>query len=126
MGHTKPWAIALVAFCTLLTACGQLFFKMGLNVLVPTFLGIITNYHLLLGLFMYGVGAVLLVIALKYGELSVLYPIVALSFVWVLMLSASFLNEPVGILRSVGVASILLGVSAIGRGSRHGGALKLR
>ncbi|MFH1064831.1 MAG: EamA/RhaT family transporter [Candidatus Woesearchaeota archaeon] len=125
MAHTRPWAIALVAFCTLLTAAGQLLFKLGLNAFVPTFWGVVTNYHLLLGFFMYGIGAILLVIALKYGELSVLYPVVALSFVWVLMLSVSFLDEPVGILRSVGVASILLGVSAIGKGSR-GGALKLR
>lgn len=126
MGHTRPWAIALVAFCTLLTASGQLLFKMGVDSVAPTFIGIITNLQLIGGFLIYGLGAAILIVALKYGELSVLYPVIALSFVWVLILSSAVLGEPVGIMRSVGVFSIILGVSSIGKGSKNGGKLKLR
>jgi uncharacterized membrane protein len=115
MAETKAWAIIAVASCTLLTAAGQLLFKLGLNSLDPTLFGIITNYQLLLGFLLYGIGSVVLVISLKYGELSVLYPILALSFVWVAILSSTVLNEHINALKIVGIGCIILGVSAIGR-----------
>ena len=64
------------------TAAGQLLFKFGLNRLVLTPIEMIMNYPLILGFLFYGLGAVLLIIALKYGELSVLYPVISLSFVF--------------------------------------------
>jgi undecaprenyl phosphate-alpha-L-ara4N flippase subunit ArnE len=126
MVGTKPWAIALVAFCTLLTAGGQLLFKLGLNRLDLSLFGMITNYYLIMGFVFYGLGAIILVIALKYGELSVLYPVVALSFVWVAILSSLFLEEVIGPFKILGIGGIILGVSAIGRGSNHSPKLKLR
>lgn len=127
MVETKPWAIALVAFCTLITATGQLLFKLGLNKLDLSLLGLITNYTLILGFFLYGIGAAMLIISLKYGELSVLYPIVSLSFVWVTILSFSVLNEHIGFLKFLGVLFIILGVSFIGRsGNTTKAKLKIR
>ncbi len=120
MTETKLWALGLVAACTLLTATGQLLFKLGLNKLVVvSFFEIITNFQLILGLIFYGFGAILLVIALKYGELSVLYPVVALSFVWVAILSYIFLFETIGLSKIIGILAIIIGVSLIGRGSTH-------
>ncbi|MBW2968358.1 EamA family transporter [Candidatus Woesearchaeota archaeon] len=118
-GGTRPWAIGLVAFCTLLTAGGQLLFKMGMNRFELTLFGLITNWPLILGFLFYGLGAVLLVIALKYGELSVLYPVVSLSYIWVAILSSMSLGETIGWVRIGGIACVILGVSAIGKGSNH-------
>lgn len=126
MSETKTWAIFLVAFCTLLTAGGQLLFKLGLNRFEMSFFGLITNYPLILGFIFYGLGAVLLVIALKYGELSVLYPVVALSFVWVAILSSTFLGESIGGVKIMGIVGIIIGVSLIGRGAKKKRAVKLR
>ena len=125
MTDTKNWAIAIVAFCTILTSTGQLLFKKGLNILEPTIIGIATNNELISGLVLYIIGAILMVIALKYGELSVLYPIVALSFVWVAILSSLFLQEQITELKIAGIGMIILGVSAIGKGSKKQG-IKLR
>jgi len=60
--------------------------------------------------------AVILVIALKHGELSVLYPIIAMSFVWVSFLSIIFLNEIMNIWKWAGVITIILGICFIGKG----------
>ena len=45
------------------------------------------------GFALYGLSAALLVIALKYGELSILYPVIALTYVWVTALSVLIYNE---------------------------------
>ena len=118
MGNTKIWAIFLVAFTTLLTSTGQVFFKFGANRLEFNFFSIITNYVLFIGLFIYVIAAVLVVISLKYGELSILYPIISLSYVWVSLLSIFFFHEPMNLIKWLGIIAILFGVSFIGVGSR--------
>lgn len=116
MGKTALWAIFLIAFTTLLTSVGQVFFKFGANRLEFNFLSVITNYILFIGLFIYVIAAVLVVISLKYGELSILYPIISLSYVWVSFLSVYFFNEPMNLVKWLGIIAILFGVSFIGVG----------
>jgi drug/metabolite transporter (DMT)-like permease len=60
----------------------------------------------------------LLVLALRRGELSVLYPIIALTYVWVTILSPMFFGDVINPYKVAGVALIVLGVSLIGLGSR--------
>ena len=113
---TKKEAIALVLFCTFLTAAGQIFLKIGSGNLSFNILNLLGNFPLITGLVLYALGAVILVIALKHGELSVLYPIIAMSFVWVSFLSIIFLNEIMNIWKWAGVITIILGICFIGKG----------
>ena len=106
-------------FCTLLTSLGQLLLKWGSSKLELSFWALVTNYYLIGGCIVYGVGAILLIVALKYGELSTLYPLIALSFVWVGLLSIYLLHEEVTLLNWMGIVSILGGVSSIGWGANH-------
>lgn len=117
--RTQRWAILLVAFCTLLTAAGQLFYKLGANSLVFTPVGLITNYFLWIGGIIYIISAALFIVALRGGDLSVLYPIVALSFIWVTLLSGSILKEPITNLKIGGIVFIIGGIWLIGLGSRE-------
>jgi drug/metabolite transporter (DMT)-like permease len=112
---TKTWAIALVVFTTLLTSSAQLMYKEGMNNF--SFSNILTNYWLFAGAATYVIGAVILLIALKGGELSVLYPIIATSYIWVCLLSVRF-GEVMNPFKWVGVVAIVLGVSLIGIGGR--------
>lgn len=118
MGKTALWAIFLVAFTTILTSIGQVFFKFGANKLEFNFFSIITNYPLIIGLLIYAIAAILIVISLKYGELSILYPIISLSYVWVSLLSIYFFNETISFIKWLGVIAILVGVSFIGVGNK--------
>ncbi|PIY60045.1 hypothetical protein COY95_03850 [Candidatus Woesearchaeota archaeon CG_4_10_14_0_8_um_filter_47_5] len=114
---TKPWAIALVVFCTILTATGQILYKKAAATLSLTIPGLVTNQYLILGIVVYLFSAALLVIALRNGELSVLYPFIATSFVWVNMASSYFFGESLNTFKWAGVAWIIVGVSFIGKGS---------
>ena len=49
------------------------------------------------GYCLYGLGAVLFTIALRDGELSVLYPVISLTYVWVAILSVPILHEKLSI-----------------------------
>ena len=107
--------ILLVLFCGLLGAFGQIMFKLASDNLVFTFKGLLTNYKLILGLGFYGISAILFVLALRFGEVSTLYPLIATSYIWVLLIAGIFLKEDVGILKVLGIFSIILGVILISK-----------
>lgn len=119
MGYMKIklWVIGLVLFCTLLTSFGQVFLKMGSKTFVLN-LSLFTNYALIIGVLLYLFGAVIFIIALKHGELSVLYPFIALSFIWVSFLSTYFFGEVMNLYKWLGILVIIIGVSFIGKGSK--------
>lgn len=115
---TKLWAILLVLFCTAITTSAQIFYKLGANVLQFNLFSLITNYNLIIGLGLYAIGAALLIIALKGGELSVLYPIIATSYIWVTFASSYFFNESVNLFKWLGIVFVIIGVTVIGYGSK--------
>ncbi|PIN72402.1 hypothetical protein COV21_02320 [Candidatus Woesearchaeota archaeon CG10_big_fil_rev_8_21_14_0_10_45_5] len=121
---TKLWAIVLVLVCTIFTSIGQILYKVASKTLLLNIYSIITNVPLIIGLASYFVGAVLLIIALRNGELSVLYPFVSTGFVWVSILSTRFLGESMSMQKWAGIAVIFFGISLIGIGSTKGSAKK--
>ncbi|MFH1133397.1 MAG: hypothetical protein V1735_02825 [Nanoarchaeota archaeon] len=114
---TKPWAIGLVLLATALTTAGQVFYKLGADQLEFNFLAIITNHWLIIGAAVYLTSAVVLLFALKGGELSVLYPFVATSYIWVTLVSSALFHEAIHAWKWAGIVCIMLGVSCIGWGS---------
>jgi drug/metabolite transporter (DMT)-like permease len=108
--------IMLMLFCTLFTSLGQLFWKFSAKYFSPTLQGTILNPFLIIGFASYGVGAILLIYALKRADLSFVYPFVSLSFLWVTFLSYFILHEPITLLNSLGILSIIAGVIFISRG----------
>jgi len=119
MAETKTWAIGLVVLCTVFTAIGSLLLKKGADRLEFSSLqGILQGYLVLIGLTFYFVGFLLLMYSFKHGELSVLFPFVSLSFVWVVTLATIVLKEKVTPLEILGVATIVAGVVMIGLSSR--------
>ena len=114
MSGTKKWAIALMVAVTLLTSTAQILYKFG-SARLPA---IFTNYCLISGLFLYGIGAILMITAFKAGEVTVLYPIVATSYIWVALLSSYFFSESINYLKIIGIALIFLGVTSVSMGSK--------
>ena len=120
----------LVFSCTIIGAAAQLLIKAGAGqlgvhltltqvlhdpMLVFRFgFRIVENIKLFIGYSLYGVNTVLMAYALKGRELSRLWPIIALTYVWVTVLSALLLSEHVNVYRIIGVTLIVLGVSILG------------
>ena len=116
MGRVKKmdWKILLLtALAAFIGSIGQLEFKQGANNLQFDIKLLLTNYHLIAGVVVYSVSTVLYVYALNKENLSILYPIIATSYIWTLIFSKIFLKEPVGLTSWAGVFFILLGVALI-------------
>jgi len=64
------------------------------------------------------VAAVLMILALRHGELSVLYPLISLSYVWVAVLSVLIFGEVMNIYKVGGVCLIMIGVGVLGMAGR--------
>jgi len=114
---TKTWAILLVIFTTLLTSTGQILYKKGADNLEFTITALLHNYPLLIGMVVYAVAGILIIVSLRGGEVSVLYPIIATSYIWVSFLSIFFLEESMNPWKWAGVVTIMLGIVMIGYGS---------
>ena len=116
--RSRRKAILLVFSCTILGAAAQLLMKIGMSRFVPDTAAILTNVPLIAGYALYGINTLMLILALREGELSVLYPIIALTYVWVTLLSYLLLHEPANLYKSLGIAAIVIGVAVLGRGGR--------
>lgn len=72
-----------------------------------------------LGFFLYGFGALIMLLAYKHGRLSVLQPILSLNYVLSIILGAAILQESITYLKCIGVLSIIAGVIFIARGDEE-------
>ena len=114
----KSLAIVAMFLVTLLTSSAQLLYKLGISNLSFSVMSIITNWQILFGLVLYAIGAVIMIKALKYGDVSMLYPIIATSYIWVSIGSSVFFDEVMNAWKLFGVFVIMLGVTIISYGSK--------
>ncbi|MFB3826676.1 MAG: EamA family transporter [Bryobacteraceae bacterium] len=78
-------------------------------------IGMLTDPRLFTGYALYALSTLLLILALKDGELSLLYPVIALTYVWVTALSFILFRETVNPHKIAGIAIIVAGVVVLGR-----------
>lgn len=117
---TRRQSIALVILCTVFGAAAQIIIKHGAVQLTSASpLAMLMTPALVGGYSLYGISTVLLVLALRDGELSLLYPIISLTYVWVTLLSFYFFKETVNIYKLAGITVVVLGVSVIGRSDKR-------
>jgi len=92
---------------SIVVCLGQLLWKLGANGDLTLLEG---------GFLLYGLGALLMITAYKFGSLSVLQPILSLNYVISLFVGYYFLDESVSIQNLSGVIIIILGVYLIATG----------
>ncbi|MEJ7606267.1 MAG: EamA family transporter [Bryobacteraceae bacterium] len=112
-------SVLLVFFCTLIGAAAQVLLKLGANSITQlTPVQILTNPSLFLGYALYGISTMFLVLALRKGQLSLLYPVISLTYVWVTLLSMLIFKESLTIAKGVGLGIVIAGVAVLGKDSR--------
>ena len=114
---TQLWAIGLVVTAGLIGGLGPVYLKKGSSKIdIKNLETIYKNWFLIIGLGIYGIGTILFIPALKGGELSILYPLIGLSYVWVIIYSICLLKEKMSFLKWLGIIIIIFGVSLLGLG----------
>ncbi len=115
--ETQLWAVGLVLLACLLGSLGPIMLKKASGRASFKIRDLIKNYHLIIGFLFYGLGTVLFIPALKGGELSVLYPLVATTYIWVSLWSVKILKERMNQKKWAGVILVIIGVAFIGLGA---------
>ena len=93
--------IILMIISSICACVGQMLWKMSADK------GLI---YMIVGFGFYGVGALVMIIAYRYGKLSVLQPMLSLNYVLSIVLAAIVLGEKVGFVKCIGVLVIIAGV----------------
>jgi uncharacterized membrane protein len=122
-------SVYMVLGCTVFAAASQVLMKFGATHPMPAFqigqtvtwwpflVALLANYQLVLGYAVQSGNALLLILALREGELSMLYPIIALTYVWVNLLAMYFFHDRMNVWKAGGIALVIAGVALLGRAS---------
>ncbi len=99
--------ILLMLVSSLCACVGQLLWKLadGQDILL-----------LLAGFGVYGIGALVMLLAYRYGKLSVLQPVLSMSYVLSIVLAAVVLREQVTLLKCAAILVIIGGVVLVAGG----------
>jgi drug/metabolite transporter (DMT)-like permease len=114
---TEWWAIGLMIFSSFFSSSGTFCIKLAAPKMAFSIKKLIRNNMLIIGLFLYGLSTIFSLAAFRGGELSILYPFIALQYVWANVLSRKYLDEHIGLMKWAGIALIFVGVSLIGLGA---------
>ena len=105
--------VILALLNALLMAVGQTFWKFGMKnqeiVNISDMFKAFTSPFVIAGLFVYGLTMFLWLYVLNKAELSYVYPIQSLAFVFVLILSSVLFREALTVNRIIGVLVICMG-----------------
>lgn len=116
--RTQLSAVFLMILCTVFSSAGQILQKFGVMRIDLAAPFSFFNLPLLAGLGSYAVGAGFMFIALRKGELSLLFPILATSYVWVSILSSYlFPSDSMNAWKWLGIIVIIISIIILGLGS---------
>lgn len=96
---------------------GAVGLKAGASKLERNLKSVLTNWQILAGISAYLISSVLFVKGLSRGQLSVLYPLVAMGQIWTLLWARMFFKEQITKYKLIAVGLILTGVALIGYGN---------
>ena len=100
----------LVVVASVFGSFGMVFFKAGATNLTGGLRGLIFNWKVVVGVFLYLLSSVFFVLGVKRGELSILYPLVSLGTVWTLLWARLFFGEELTKVKFAAVGLILAGI----------------
>lgn len=115
---TPASSIALVFCSSFIGSIGAAFLKSGASRLELSLNSLLTNWRLAAGVTAFVASSVFYVIALDHGELSVLYPMVSLGYLWTMVWSRLIFHEPLTKFKFVGLGLILCGILCLGMGNQ--------
>jgi len=105
----------LVVLLAAMNTCSNILIKIGARRIDDVSFKLLTNWFLIFGLALFGLGFVLWVFILSKVQLSIAAPIMSLAYVFIMIFSYLLFKEPITSVKVLGVISILFGVVLITR-----------
>lgn len=115
---TPLTSMAWVIVGSFIGSLGAVGLKAGAKRLQLNVVSLMTNWRLAAGVAGYLISAVFFIQGVRHGELSVLYPMVSLGYLWTMVWSKLFFGEAVTRGKVAAIFLILCGCGLIGLGNR--------
>jgi drug/metabolite transporter (DMT)-like permease len=110
-------SIILVLFGSFIGSFGAVFLKIGAEHMKGAIWRVVTNYWLATGVVLYLASSVFYIMGVAQGQLTVLYPMVSLGYIWTILWARLFFKEPFTISKIGGLVMIIFGVALINLGN---------
>lgn len=115
--NTPVASILLFVLASLFGAVGQFLYKSGADSVEGSLVNYLTNIRILGGIACYTAVMVLFVAAFKRGgELSVLYPIYASTFIWAALIGLFAYGTSISLVNIAGMLLLIAGMYCMGLG----------
>jgi uncharacterized membrane protein len=109
------YSILLVIISSFLGAVATIIIKRGTNKYNLKKLFFTSYFYW--GFFFYGISTVFYILALNFEKLSIVYPLVSITYLWTTFFSVKYLKEEMNLWKYVGLSGIILGIIFISIGS---------
>jgi len=109
-------SMLLVLLASFLGSFGAVFLKWGAGRIKLDLKSMLLNWRLAVGVALYLISTVFYLMALKHGELSILFPMVSLGYVWTLLWARLFFGELLTSRKLGGLALIFAGLIVLNLG----------
>ncbi len=116
--RTPLSSMLLVLVAAFLGSFGAVFLKAGAGRLHRQIRTLLFNWRLALGVAFYVLSSFFFVLGVREGELTILYPMVSLGYVWTLVWSRLFFREAITRNKFLGIGLVLAGVVLLSLGNR--------
>jgi drug/metabolite transporter (DMT)-like permease len=114
---TPASSILLVLVGSFIGSFGAVFLKLGAEHTKGSIARFLTNYWLATGIVLYLISSVFYMMGVSQGQLTVLYPMVSLGYIWAILWARLFFKEPFTKAKIGGLAMIIVGVALINLGN---------
>jgi len=115
---TPTSSILLVMLASFIGSFGAVFLKSGAVKIHRNWRTLAYNWRLAAGVGAFLLSSVFFVMGVRHGELTILYPMNSLGYLWTLVWARIFFGEPLTRSKFFGLGMILIGVAFLGLGNR--------
>jgi drug/metabolite transporter (DMT)-like permease len=115
---TPVSSMLLVLGASFVGSFGAAFLQAGAERLHRDVWTLFTNWRLAVGVTFFVASSLLYLKGIKHGELTILYPMISLGYVWTLLWSRIFFHEPFTRNKFLGLGLIVTGIVFLALGTR--------
>ncbi len=115
--QTPLSSIILVLFGSFIGSFGAVFLYLGAEHMQGSLRRLLNNYWLATGIVLYLLSSVFYMMGVAQGELTVLYPMVSIGYIWAILWARLFFKEPFTLAKIGGLVMIIFGVALINFGN---------
>jgi multidrug transporter EmrE-like cation transporter len=115
---TPVSSMLLVLLASFIGSFGAVFLKSGAERLHRQLKSLLLNWRLAAGVAFFLLSSFFFVLGVRRGELTVLYPMVALGYIWTLLWSRLVFGEPLSRSKFLGIGLVLVGIVFLNLGNK--------